>query len=58
MSVTWTELVLAVDTYGNNRSAVASHCKQSAEKQDDNRLYLWNLLLNCFHMGMNLGFFF
>lgn len=24
--------------YGNNRHAVASHCKQSAEKQDENRL--------------------
>lgn len=54
--LTWTDLVLAVDT-GNNRPAVTSHCKQSAEKQDDNRLYLWILLLNCFHMGMNLGFF-
>lgn len=55
-AVTWTELVLAVDTMGITDlqlHPIVSRVQRNKMIID----YLWILLLNCFHMGMNLGFF-
>lgn len=52
-SMTWTELTLAVNTMPEGIIDLQLHLIEN--KQDYNRIYLWNLLLNCFHMGMNLG---
>lgn len=56
--LTWTSFGWEHCSRRKTRSAVTSHQKPIAEKQDYNKIYLLNLLLNCFHMGMSSEFCF